>query len=206
MSVTSVLRRHFVPALLFPALLLTTFSSLATIAIPTDLRTMVRKADLVFTGKVVAQRAEWANLANRKSIVTIVSFEVLDVHKGTAGKKLDLRCPGGTIGETTLELVGMPSFANDERCILFVRTNANAVCPIVGIYHGKLLLQKTGIEETISHHDGRPVTNISEIGKDKEGSILESARAQASPHHVTLSDLKARLREEVAIAPTREAK
>jgi hypothetical protein len=208
MSVTSAVRRHFV----FPLLSLVLFPLLltpcgATIAISTDLPAMVRKADIVFTGKVLSQRAEWTNRNGRKSIVTLVSFEVLDVHKGTAGAKLELRCPGGTIGETTLQLVGMPSFEEDERCVLFVRTNANAVCPIVGIYHGKLLLQRNGSghDETLLRHNGRPLIQISGIGKDDEapvaaGTLEKNATKTADRGHVTLSELKARIREEVATA------
>ena len=210
MSVTSAVRRHSICALplfltLFPFL---TLPAWATIAIQTDLRTMVRKADLVFTGKVTGQRAEWANLNGRKSIITVVSLEVLDTHKGIAGRILDLRCPGGTIGNTTLELVGMPTFAEGEKCVLFVRTNANAVCPIVGIYHGKLLLNA---EETVSRHDGRPLSNISEIGKDDESLRVAAGEAKHAADktsgRVTLSQLKARISEEVAAATsTPEAK
>ena len=201
MSVTTVVRRHFLCAL---PLLLSLFAFQAlpawgTIAIQTDLRSMVRKADLVFTGKVTGQRAEWANLNGRKSIVTVVTLEVLDTHKGTASQKLDLRCPGGTIGDTTLELVGMPAFTEGEKCVLFVRTNANAVCPIVGIYHGKLVL---GAEETVSRHNGRPLSNISEIGKDDDGpraaSVVAKDTANKTSGRVTLSELKARIAEEVA--------
>ena len=162
---------------------------------------MVRKADLVFTGKVTGQRAEWANLNGRKSIVTVVSLEVLDTHKGIASRKLDLRCPGGTIGDTTLELVGMPTFTEGERCVLFVRTNANAVCPIVGIYHGKLTIDAG---ENVSRHNGRPLGNISEIGKEDPGPQAASGvaknAADKTSGRVTLSELKARISEEVAAA------
>ena len=185
------------------AFLVLAFETVATIAIPTDLPTMVRKADLVFTGKVVGQKAEWADRNGRKSIVTIVSFEVLETHKGAAGAKVDLRCPGGTIGDTTLEMVGMPSFKNGEKCVLFARTNANAVCPIVGIYHGKLLVTTpaSGGDETLARHNGRPLNALSEIGKDDEGPLAApalAAAAQAGP--VKLKELKARIAEEAARA------
>ena len=201
MSVTSSVRRHFPCALLFLSLSTSLTPSVrATIAKPTDLRTMVRKADLVFTGKVLEQRTEWTNQNGRKAIVTVVSFEVLDVHKGNAGRKLDLRCPGGTIGETTLELVGMPTFQEGERCVLFVRTNASAVCPIIGIYHGKLLLQKTadGAEETVTRHNGRPLSDMSQIGKDEDGAMASAVAKDArAAGRITLSQLKERIGEEV---------
>lgn len=207
MSVTLAVRRHFSYVLLFFILSsLGMLRCLATIAIPTDLRSMVRKADLVFTGKVTGQRAEWANRNGQRSIVTFVSLDVLEVHKGAAGKNVNLRCPGGTIGETTLELVGMPSFTKDERCVLFVRTNANAVCPIVGIYHGKLLIEKASDgTERLAHHDGRAVNDIADIGKDN-GGIAQAAGAQGPARPLTLSELKAHIQEELANSPAEVAR
>jgi len=199
----SVASSERVPLTILGAIVLSTFlpNIWATIAIPTDLRSMVRKADLVFTGKVVAQRSEWANVNNQKKIITLVTCEVLELYKGAAGRTVELRCPGGTVGDTTLELVGLPSFSIGEKCVLFVRTNANAVCPIVGIYHGKLLVSKStaGSDEVVSRHNGRPLRAISEIGVDSDASAAGaggSAGGGGAP--LTFRELRTRIGEEVA--------
>jgi hypothetical protein len=85
--------------------------------------------------------------------------------------------------------------------VLFVRTNANAICPIVGIYHGKLLVSKPGSGggEVLSRHNGRPLRAISEIGVDDEGpaAAAPGGSAGGASQLLTLRELKARIGEEV---------
>ena len=48
------------------------------------------------------------------------TFRVEDVWKGASGAVTQLEFLGGTIGETTMEVVGMPTFRVGQRSVLFV--------------------------------------------------------------------------------------
>ena len=84
--------------------------SIATSVLAPDFDGMVRRADLIFTGRVTGQRAEWRKFDGQRSIVTLVRFEVLGIHKGQAGRNVELQFLGGKIGEASLHVDAMSKF------------------------------------------------------------------------------------------------
>lgn len=128
----------------------------------------MQKADLIFTGRMKSQRCEWQEIQGQRSIVTIVTFDVLGVHKGAAGRTVDLQFLGGTIGDTTLEVTAMPRFKKGERAVLFVAENGVNASPLVGFFHGKFRVEsdESG-QDVVSHADGTPLTDVAEIGKSR---------------------------------------
>jgi hypothetical protein len=138
----------------------------ATSVIAPDYETMVQQADLIFTGRMVSQHGEWREFAGKRSIVTIVKFEVLGVQKGHPGGSVELQFLGGTVGDTTLDVTAMPKFKKAERTVLFVQGNGVNASPVVGFYHGKFRVESDGQgQDFMTHPDGTPLTDISEIGK-----------------------------------------
>lgn len=139
---------------------------------------LVDHAELIFTGHVIAQRSEWRNQNGQKSIVTLVTFGVQQIHKGRAGNTVTLQFLGGTIGDVTLQVAEMPRFNSGERVVLFVAENGLAASPVLGFFHGRFSLRRgaDGREEVLQH-SGVPVVTVSDIGRTREKSrpVTESA-------------------------------
>ena len=153
--------------------------ALAVTVAPVDFSGLVAKAELIFTGKVVSTRSEWNGQGNERCIVTFVTFDVQGAHKGTPPSRLELRFLGGAMGDTSLEVAGMPKFQAGERSILFVEKDRTLFCPLVGVYHGKLTIEQdpaTG-QDILLGHNRRPLTDVREMGADEEPAI----RAAGTP-------------------------
>lgn len=164
---------------------------------------MVRKADLVITAKVTAQKPEWTTRNGQRSIVTKTTFQVIETHKGSPAPTVELSLPGGTIGDTTLEMVGLPQFEIGETSILFIRTNSAAGAPIVGIYHGKLRISKDADskEEILLRHNGKPLKDVSEIGKeetDEPSAAAAHSAATKGAKRLKLREFKEHVRKHLS--------
>lgn len=142
--------------------------SATTVAGP-SFEQMVERAEVIFTGRMTGQRSEWRNIEGKPAILTFTTFEVLEVHKGSPGAQMELQFLGGTVGDATLEVAAIPKFKRGDRVVLFVEKNGINASPLVGFYHGKFSLQADGAGgESVAHHDGSPVTDLAEIGKQRE--------------------------------------
>jgi hypothetical protein len=145
---------------------LSTRPAQATTVIPPTFEEMADRAELVFVGKTIATRSEWRTVDTKRVIFTWVEFETEEVLKGTAGPAVTLQFLGGTVGEITLAVTGVPRFNTGDRVILFVEKNGTQFCPLVGVFHGKFGLrkdEKTG-RDLVVMHDGKPLRDVTEIG------------------------------------------
>ncbi len=166
MNICSVKRLNgvVVRALFIAAILVAAPALNATSVLPPDFNAMVRQADLIFTGRMTGQRAEWRKIEGQRSIVTLVRFEVIGVHKGRGGPVIELQFLGGKIGQASLDVDSIPKFHVDERVVLFVEQNGVAASPLVGFFHGKFNVLTDG---TVTHHDGAPLGDVADIGKSR---------------------------------------
>src|SRR5262245_57540430 len=82
----------------------------ATTVIPPTFEEMADRAELVVVGKAIAARAEWRTVDTKRVIFTLVEFETEEVLKGTAGRSVTLQFLGGTVGDVTLAVTGVPRF------------------------------------------------------------------------------------------------
>src|SRR4051812_42511216 len=114
----------------------------ATTVIPPTFEEMTDRAELIFVGKVINSRAEWRVAGTNRVIFTLVEFQKEEVLKGEAGASITLQFLGGTVGEVTLEIAGVPKFNPGDREILFVKGNGVQFCPVVGVFHGKFTVRK----------------------------------------------------------------
>lgn len=137
-----------------------------TTVIPPTFEEMVDRADLVFEGRVVNVRSEWSYVQIQPTIYTWVEFEVQEVLKGSAKSVTTLQFLGGTVGDVTLEVAGVPKFSRGERVLLFVEGNGVQFCPIVGVFHGNFGIRRDGKtgREVVAMHNGKPLRDVSEIG------------------------------------------
>jgi hypothetical protein len=128
----------------------------------------VSGAHTIFVGEVMDVRAMWTSTPQGRAIKTYVTFRVEDVWKGAVGAVTRLEFLGGSIGDMTMEVVGMPTFHEGQRSVLFVSPEARAVSPLVGFWHGRIRVEKdpNGVDR-VRTHDGRSLGHPSEVGVNR---------------------------------------
>jgi hypothetical protein len=172
----------------------------ATTVIPPTFEEMTDRAELIFVGKVVSSRAEWRTVGTNRVIFTLVEFERQEVLKGEAGVSVTLQFLGGTVGDVTLEIAGVPKFNAGDREFLFVEGNGVQFCPLVGVFHGKFGVrkdEKTG-RDILVMHNGKPLLDVAEIGTG-EGAEFGPKRPKlsipADCEPMSVDDFKTKVRE-----------
>jgi hypothetical protein len=169
----------------------------ATTVVAPRFETLVDRAELIFTGQVLSQRAEWRNHNGERSIVTLVTFGLQQVHKGQAPPTVTLQFLGGALGNVRLEVADIPKFKVGERVMLFVEGNGSAISPVIGFFHGRFTLRKNaaGTDEVLMHN-GDSLASVADIGRAKR---LSPSTAPALSHE----SFAARIRERLASPGTK---
>jgi hypothetical protein len=108
--------------------------ALATVLIPADLGELSRDALAIARGRVAALDAQWTE--DRGTIETIVTLEVESYLKGGLGSTLRFRVPGGELGRFRSIVVGAPSFAVDQRVVVFLGVHGPSVPHLLGLSQG----------------------------------------------------------------------
>jgi hypothetical protein len=178
----------------------------ATTIVPPTFEEMAARADLIFVGTATNSRSEWRTNGTDRAIFTLVTFNTQEVLKGPQTPSVTLQFLGGTMGEVSLDVAGVPRFFSGERVILFVENNGAQFCPLVGVFHGKFAIkrdEKTG-REIVVMHDGRPLKDVAEIGTG-EGADLRRNPAvpliTGSVEPMTLEGFKSAIRNHLAKSP-----
>lgn len=163
----------------------------STTVIPPTFESLVSSASTIFVGEVMDVRAEWVSTAQGRAIKTNVTFRVEDVWKGRVGTVTQLEFLGGTIGGTTMEVVGMPTFRDGQRSVLFVHGEVQMASPLVGFWHGRMRVEKdpNGVDR-IRTYDGRSLGSPAEVGANRPNYML-------SVTPMRLSDLGTAVRSRV---------
>jgi hypothetical protein len=152
--------------ILMAAVMIVMVDARATTVAPTTFSEIVSRAEVIISGEVMSRRCEWIGTGSERCIVTMVTVQVQGVYKGTPPVELELQFLGGTVGDTTLEVPGVPRFKIGEKSILFVERNRKKFCPLAGVYHGKLTIERdpqTG-REVLVRHNRQVLTDVREIG------------------------------------------
>jgi hypothetical protein len=165
--------RRLVPLALVCTLLGTGVANSTTVIAPTFTE-LVSKANLIFVGQVASVRAIWEPTPQGRAIITIVTFRVEDVWKGSVGAMTQLEFLGGTLDGMTLDVVGMPNFTAGQRDVLFVGDTVKTMSPLVGFMHGRFRVERdlaSGVDR-VRTHDGRSLPDVGEIGANRPPSFL----------------------------------
>ena len=113
----------------------------ASLILALDLPTLVTRADQISVVDVVSTKAAWN--AEHTRIVTTVDVSVVDCWKGAAapGSHVQIVQAGGTVGDLTMRIDGMPRFQQGERALLFLRGRTDHAS-VVGMAQGKRPLSR----------------------------------------------------------------
>jgi len=126
---------------------LTSIPAHATTVERLNLDSLVKKSNRIVVGKVRSSRTYWSS--NGKLILTNYTIDVQETIKGTPARTVELTTIGGTIGDLTLHVAGMPVFDTDENAVVFME-KSGAYSTIVGLGQGKFTVMNGEVSNNIS--------------------------------------------------------
>ncbi len=135
---------------------------------PVTFDMLVRDADRIIVGTVAGVESFRADLDGNLRIRTRVIFGVGEALRGR-GALMVLEFLGGTVGDVTLTVAGMPHFAIGERYVVFAREGDRWVNPVVGFTQGLLRVSRdarTGTSLVLTS-GGAPLTDVASIGRPR---------------------------------------
>lgn len=120
-----------------------------------SLESLVKKATSIVQGAVGASRTYWS--ADGKLILTTYTIQVTETIKGVPERAIELTTIGGTLGNVTLHVAGMPTFRAGENAVVFVE-KSGTYSTVVGLTQGHFVVENGGVANTVSElhfPDGR---------------------------------------------------
>lgn len=145
-------------------LLFATTSSALTIR-PPSFDELVRTADVIIDGEVVQIESVLRTVEGRSVPFTLVTLHVSETLKGQSRANLVLQCLGGTVGNQSLRVVGVPEFVIGDRGFFFVQNNGTQFFPLVGVTHGLYRTvrdEQTGTE-IVARENGEPLRSPADV-------------------------------------------
>jgi hypothetical protein len=170
--------------------------------IPPTFEQLVSTAEVVVDGEVTGVRSELSSFEGRPLVYTYVSIRVLDALKGTPGETVELRMLGGTVGDVTLQVSGVPKFQVGERNLFFIEGNGVNFCPLVAVPHGfyPIAERESDGAEVVLRSNGQPLEDPAEVVESLQHGAHATGAKQGFGGAMTVSDFKNRIRAEVAHA------
>jgi hypothetical protein len=139
---------------------------------------LVLRAESVIVARVVATRSAWVESRSGRSIVTDVTVSIEQTIKGPAHAERSFEFLGGTVGDDTLRVAGMPQFRVGDRDVLFINEAGRPASPLVGFMYGRFRIVQdpgTGVD-MMRTHDGRPLASTDDIGNVRPPARVAPAR------------------------------
>lgn len=170
----------------------------ATTVVPPEFPDLVAEAEAIYRGRVtdvVARRVP--NAAGNQFIKTFVTFSVERTLKGPEQREVVLEFLGGTLGDESLSVGGVPKFNPGEREILFVQKNGLQFCPLVRLGHGRYRVERdvaTG-RDYVSRENKAPLASVSDVQLPLAETPVR--RRAAAANSLTAEDFEAQIRAEV---------
>ena len=140
-------------------------SARATSVIPPTFPELVAEADAIVRGRVTDIAVRRTAAPDGTPIIkTFVTFAVERTLKGADRREVTLEFLGGTVGEESLVVTGMPRFERGAADYLFIERNGVQFCPLVAVRHGRYrLLRDAGGREFIARDNSVPLTDVAQV-------------------------------------------
>jgi hypothetical protein len=141
----------------------------STTVIPPTFDELVLRAESVIVARVVSTHSEFVDSRFGRSIVTDVTVAVEQTLKGPTYAQRSFEFLGGTVGDDTLTVSGMPQFRVGDRDVLFVNETGRPASPLVGFMYGRFRIvpdPQTG-GDMVRTYDGRPLATTADVGNPR---------------------------------------
>ena len=113
-----------------------------------DLDGLVQASHTIVLGAVESSEPYWT--PDGRLILTRTTIRIGETLKGTDGRTIEITTMGGTIGDTTLHVAGMPVFFPNEEAVVFVE-DTGAYRVVVGLGQGKFSIGGGMVANNISN-------------------------------------------------------
>lgn len=120
----------------------------ATTVLPAEFTEMVDGSHLIVHGTVTAVRSQLAG--PRRTIESVVTVDVIEPIKGSAGRQVVFRVPNGEVGRYRRVTVGAPQFAAGDEVVLFLSGRPPVVPMPFGLHQGVYRVTRTGGAATVA--------------------------------------------------------
>lgn len=150
----------------------------ATTIVPIRFGDLVAGAERILVTEVV-DVASREDATRPGLIVTRVTFRVASVLKGPPAAVVALDLVGGTLGEASLEVIGLPRFRIGDRDVLFVKPGGRHLSPFVGFAYGRVRIThdpRSGLAR-MARFDGRPLASVRDFSDPRAGPAAQAGGA-----------------------------
>lgn len=172
----------------------------ATSVVPPEFPELVAEADSIYRARVTAVEARRVERPEGGSVIkTFVTLAVQRTLKGPEQKEVTLEFLGGTIGDETLEVSGVPEFDVGQHGIVFVQQNGRQFCPVVRLGHGSYRISRDAATQRdyVQRENGVPLRDVTEVQLPMaEMPLTAAARANVSGA-LSPAEFEARILSEV---------
>jgi hypothetical protein len=193
--------RKFGPGVLVLLLFAAAGSLWATMVVRMSLEEVVDASESIVQGTVVRAWSDWDE--GHKSIWTHYELRVADRLKGTAPAMIVVSEPGGTVGETELQVVGTPQYEVGEEVVLFAERTPLGLLRTCGWGQGKF-------QVTRASSSGKVTVRTAARGIQLVERPAGQAKAKGTPlgemNGLELEQFKTRIRELVSQRALRPAR
>jgi hypothetical protein len=100
---------------------------------------LIREADVIVRGRIEKLKSQEA--AGGGAITTVVTVSVEKQFKGAQVSSINIKQPGGSIGDIAQGVPGSPEFSSDEDVFLFLKRKGRGTFEIVGEKQGKFTVK-----------------------------------------------------------------
>lgn len=176
----------------------------ATTVRPPTFPQLVARAAFVAETVVKSLRSELVTRGADRAIITYVTFSTRSAINGAVPGEFTLEFPGGTVGEESMTVEGMPRFAVGQHDVVFVEKVAGQLCPLVTLGYGRYRVFTDAASPTplIARDNGVPLEDVAEVSLPMpESPALATALATRKRQPLTLAAFAARIRETASSAP-----
>ena len=139
----------------------------ATSVIPPTFAELVQEAEAIYRARVTSVQARRVERPDGQGSVikTFVTLAVERVLKGADQKEVTLEFLGGTVGDESLTVSGMPKFSVGSRDFVFVQKNGVQFCPLVALMHGRyrVIRDQATAREHVARDNGMPLADTAEV-------------------------------------------
>lgn len=151
----------------------------ATSVVPPNFPELVAEADAIYRGQVTEIQARRVARGASSVIKTFVTVSIERALKGAAQESITLEFLGGTIGEESMEVSGVPRFAVGERGIVFVQKNGQQFCPLVRLAHGTYRIEQDAVagREFVARANRAPLHDVTEVELPLADATAPAVRA-----------------------------
>lgn len=160
-----------------------------------SLEEVVDASESIVHGTVVRTWSAWDD--DRKYIWTHYEVEIVDDLKGAVSGALVVSEPGGTVGETVLQVAGAPRYEVGDEVVLFAQRTPLGYLRTCGWGQGKFRVERAGKGAEATVHGGTKGVQL----VNRPAARLSTTRDRtplAAVHGLDLEQFKTRVREMVA--------